>query len=147
MIFATSILLLGCVSEPPNPASDVSRLELRAGDLDVAIDAHGAGRFSSGRRAQAGSFDIGETRFKALVQSLSEFQREAAPTEQVARAFLSSTCPRGVSEITDAGTISVRWIGPGTDRLFATDLGCDAERNSARNRRLRGLISSLPLPD
>jgi hypothetical protein len=59
---------------------------------------------------------------------------------------LEERCPKGVPNVTDAGGFWVRWTGPGYQRHYTADFGCDHERNRARNEELRDIMRSLPVP-
>ena len=65
--------------------------------------------------------------------------------DSVAR-MIEFRCPEGVPEITDAGGFWVHWVGPGYDRHYSADFGCDHERNRTRNDELRSVLQALPLP-
>ncbi|QAY78914.1 hypothetical protein [Sphingosinicella sp. BN140058] len=149
-IVAASILLTACTGETPEQAPEVSRLELRAAGLDVSIDNQGEGKFNSEphpRPTITGTFHVGRGHFVGLVHSLSEFRRLSKPTEQAAQEFINGSCPKDLPQVTDAGMISIRWMGPETDQLYAVDLGCDPKGNSTRNNKLRAAIDALPVPD
>lgn len=144
-------LLFGCTaSERTKP---VERIELRLSGwsgLDVEVNRQGEGRyrlsepFPDGR---TGAFQITAQQFTGLVDRLAEYRRRAVPmTDQSAREFMKRRCPDRTHFVTDRGAVWVRWSGPNTDKHYMADLGCDPERNAARNENLISILRSLPVP-
>jgi hypothetical protein len=146
-----SILTVGCSS--PEPASKIDRVELRVSgwsSVDVEVNRRGEGRYHLSEplpNGRGGSFSIQPQQFTALVERLQPFRRQAVPlTDESAQEFINRECPEGVPFVTDAGAVWVHWTGPNFDEHFLADLGCDAERNAARNRELLNAVKSLPVP-
>jgi hypothetical protein len=82
-----------------------------------------------------------------LLQRLAPFRREAAPlTEKSAGEMVDRACPPGTPYVTDAGGIWIHWIGPKSDLHYLADFSCDPRRYAARNRELRDIMRSLPVP-
>ena len=152
-VIATFLAVVAAGCSDPAPAPKVDRVELRISGwsaLDVEVNSRGEGRYRLGEpfpKGRGASFALPPDRFTALVERLEPFQRQAVPvTATSVEAFISRTCPEGVPFATDAGGVWIRWIGPGFDRHYGADLGCDPERNAARNEELLGLVRSLPVP-
>jgi hypothetical protein len=146
----TLLLLVGC--RGPEPATQVDRVEMRLSGMfstDVAVNRRGQGQYRlSGRGKQSnGTFSISPRSFSRLLARLEPFRKEAVPyTEKSALEMITRSCPKGVSFVTDSGSIWVRWIGPSADFHYMADLGCDTKRNARRNDELRDVFKSLPLP-
>lgn len=146
-----SVLAIGCSDHEPVP--EVNRVELRvSGDssVDIEVNSRGEGKyhlshpFPDGR---SGTFSIPQQQFASLVERLQPFRTEAVPfTEKSAREFILAGCPKGVPFTYDVGAVWVRWIGSTSDQHYLADLGCDAERNAARNKELLDIVESLPVP-
>ena len=122
----------------------VERVEVRASGLDVIINRDGKGRFDAiGPRV--GRFDLGVSGFEELRRSLAEFEKEAAPTDKASRKFLETSCSKQLPQVTDAGMMSVRWVGASLDKIYIADFGCDYRRFAERNLKLRNVLKSLPV--
>lgn len=142
------ILAIGC-SGP----SKVDHIEIRRSGtwsaLDVSVTSQGQGQFqiSSDRNKRSGSFSVSPQQFVRLAESLQPFRREAVPfNEKTMREFVEGGCPKGVPFVTDQGAVWVHWTGPALDQHYLADLGCDPERNAARNKELLAIVKSFPVP-
>jgi hypothetical protein len=139
-------LLGGCGSG--RTTAQVSRVEVRASGLTVTLDAKGNEQpvVKVEREGEApSSFKVDRIAYTRLLDRTVEFEREAGPTAETSKRFLSENCPPNTSQVTDAGMISIRWIGPGLDHIYVADLGCDPRKNAARNRTLRAVVNDLPV--
>ena len=123
----------------------IERVELRASGLNVIIKHDGKGRFEAGG-PRVGRFDLGVGGFEHLRRSLAEFEKEAAPTDKTSRKFLETGCSKKLPQVTDAGMMSVRWVGTSLDIIYIADFGCDYRRFAERNLKLRNVLKSLPVP-
>jgi hypothetical protein len=146
-----SILTVGCAD--PRPAAEIDRVELRVSGwsaVDLEVNSRGEGKYHLSEPfpdGKGGSFSIKPQQFTALVERLQPFRRQAVPfTDDSAQEFINRECPRGVPFVTDAGAVWVHWVGRNFDEHFLADLGCDPERNTARNRELLSVVESLPVP-
>jgi hypothetical protein len=144
------LLASGCGD--PRPA-EVDRIEIRRSGwsaVDIALDRAGSGRFRLGEPppgGKSGYFSVTPEQFARLRERLEPFRRQSVPlSEESIRRFIDEGCPEGVPFVTDAGAVYIRWIGPGSDRHFLADLGCDHERNARRNRELLDAVRRLPVP-
>ena len=143
-------LLAALAAAGPAPlAPAIDRIELGLSGFasaSIEVSRQGGGRYhmSGGGR---GAFALAPAEFDRLRERLEPFRGQAVPTSATsARQLLEAACPRGVPYATDRGAIYIRWRGPATDRHFRFSLGCDAGRNSARNRALMEIVYSLPVP-
>ena len=146
-----AFLTVGC--SDPEPAPTIDRIELRVSGwsaVDVEVNSRGEGKYHLSHplpNGRGGSFSVQPQQFTALIERLQPFQRQAVPvTDKSTREFIDRTCPKGVPFVTDAGAVWVHWIGPGFDQHYLADLGCDARRNTARNKALLDVVKSLPVP-
>jgi len=146
-----AIIVAGC--SDPEPAPKVDRVELRVSGwsaVDVDVNSRGEGKYHLSApypNGRGGSFSVQPQQFAALVERLQPFRRQAVPvTDESAREFMNRTCPNGVPFVIDAGAVWVRWTGAGFDQHYLAELGCDAERNAARNKALLNVVKSLPVP-
>jgi hypothetical protein len=144
-------LAFGCSTSEHMPK--VERIEMRLSGwsaVDVEVNSQGQGRYHLSKRTPngaSGSFSIPPRQFASLVERLRPFQQQAVPfTDESARGFIDMACPKGMPFTTDQGAVWVHWIGPNSDQHYLADLGCDAERNGARNEKLLGIMRSLPIP-
>lgn len=143
-------LLASCSGSPPS----VEQIDLRVSGeapLDITLSKGGAGTYHFRYpmpNERNGQFSISSQQFAALVDQLRPFQQRAVPvTEASMNDFMFNTCPKGVPYVTHAGAIYVRWTGPELDQHYLAELGCDAERNAARNQELHRIVESvLPVP-
>jgi hypothetical protein len=141
-------LVVGCGAS--GVAKEVDRIELRASGLDVTINADGTGEYlltMSNRDRRPTPFKIDPISLRQLLERLTPFRADSGSTEETSRQFLASNCPANVPHVTDAGVISIRWIGRDLDRIYIADFGCDYRRNAARNIELRAILESLPVPE
>jgi hypothetical protein len=149
LLIGLCMTLSACACSSQTVVQSVDKIELRASGLDVSIGRGGAGDFVSSQRVghrQSGTLDVGLSGFARLLNELSPYQRQSGPTAETSRRFMASNCPGRLPYITDNGIASVRWIGPSLDQIFIVDLGCDYKRHAERNQKLRGILSSLPVP-
>ena len=144
----TIICLSACSANVVNPP--IENVELRATGVDVLVKRNGEGRFVTSPRSgtpRSGTFQISEAGYDRLLERLSQYQQQAGSTAETSRRFLTSNCPKQTDYITDAGTVSIRWIGPQFDRIFIVDFGCDYKRHAERNEQLKAIFKSLPVPE
>ena len=116
--------------------------------VDIEVNRWGEGRFRiSEGNIRNGAFSLAPQQFDRLVERLDPFRREAVPfTEESALEFIERRCPPGLPTVTDQGAVWIRWIGPRTDQHYLADLECDPGRQAARNRELRNIVKTLPVP-
>lgn len=141
------VLTAACAScgASANP-EQVDSIELRSTGLRVSVEAGGTGRFVRGSPVEGQrptSFEIGPTGFRRLLAQLAPFRSYAGPTAAASQLYLSSGCPKDVPYVTEAGMISVRWIGSDSDQIYIADLGCDYKRRATENQRLRAILQNL----
>lgn len=143
--------IIGCTG--PERAPPVERLELRLSGwsaMDVEVNRQGEGRYRLSEPVpdgRTGAFRISARQFAVLVERLAVYRRQAVPmSDGSARAFNEQRCPEGAHFVTDQGAVWIRWRGPDADEHYMADLGCDPERNAARNQDLIGIIRTLPVP-
>lgn len=144
------LALAVCACSAEAGEQPVEHVELRASGLDVSINHKGNGRFVSSQRfghQQSGTFHVGPAGFDRMLNSLSAYQKQSGPTEETSRRFLASDCSGQLLLVTDAGTISVRWVGPSLDQTYIVDFGCDYQRHAERNQKLRNILKGLPVPE
>lgn len=139
-------LVAGCGSDKTK--AQVSRVEVRTSGLSVAIDAKGNGKpvvnvEKEGRSPS--SFKINSITYEQLLDRIAVFKPASGPTAETSKRFLSENCPPDTPQVTEAGIISIRWIGPGFDHIYVADFGCDAQKNAGRNRALRAVVNDLPV--
>jgi hypothetical protein len=150
--FFPLLLALAVGSSGCERAIKVDRVEMRLSGwsgVDIAVDSRGNGeyRLSDYPHKKSGSFSIKPEQFAQLVQRIEPFRRQAVPfSDESAREFIEQKCPRGVPFTTDAGAVWLHWVGPNSDQHYLADLGCDANRNAARNKELLSIVKSLPVP-
>jgi hypothetical protein len=142
------LVLLNCRgADQPLP---VSSLELRAPDLYISLNAAGDGWYQTENSRPTPvqkTIRTGPAGFERLLSQVAPFRSQSGPTDETARRFLSTNCPDGVPYVTDNGALSIRWMGKAVDQIYIADLGCDYERNAARNERLFTILESLPVPE
>jgi hypothetical protein len=144
-------LLMGCTAAAdPRP---VDRIEMRLSGwtaLDVDVNRRGEGHWHLSEplpNGRTGAFRITAEQFSGLVERLAVYRREAVAVSEVSmREFINRPCHAGARHDTDQGGVWLRWTGAGSDEHYLADLGCDPERNAARNEDLIGIIRSLPVP-
>lgn len=141
------LCLTGCF-ESQRPAFD--RIELRAPGLEVAIDGKGQGVFTRSNfhngRVDRGSFSLSNERYHELAGRLERFRRsDETVNESEAGALLERTCQG--EEVTDQGGVTIHWRGSFGGQWYRADFGCEPKRNAERNRELRAVLASLPVPE
>lgn len=140
-------LASGSCERPPQ----IDRIYLRrSGDasLDITVEGNGHGSFQrNAPHGRSGTFSISPQQFARLVQRAEPFRRQAVPvTDKSLQELFNRQCPKDVPFTYDAGAIYMEWLGPGRDEYYSADLGCDAEKNIARDKELLGILDSLPIP-
>lgn len=138
----------------PEPAPTIDRVEMRLSGwtaLDVSVNAKGEGEYHLARpfpEGTRGLLSIPPQQFAKVVQRLEPFRRDAVPmTEKsLAQYVEGKACPRGAPLTTDAGAVWVHWMGPSYNGHYLVDLGCDAGRHAARNKKLLAIVGSFPVP-
>lgn len=139
------LLAVACgQSLPPN----IDRVEIWAPNLHVTINARGKGYFVKAPYKRIGQFDIEPNQFAALVQRIEPFRRSSHTINaHEMKNFALFGPPCDGPYVTDNGGITLRWAGPSIDQFFAVDYGCDRNRYADRNRELRSILASLPVPE
>ncbi|HEU0100296.1 MAG TPA: hypothetical protein VFQ67_16175 [Allosphingosinicella sp.] len=147
---ALLLALAGCGDRSP-PTLD--RIEIRVSGwsaIDIDVKSDGSGSFKLSHpfpEGRSGAFPGSPPRFQRLRERLDPYWRQGVPTtKETAQEFIERTCPRDLPFATDSGAVYIRWVGPGVDRHFLADLGCDYERNASRNEDLLAVVHSLPVP-
>ena len=147
---ALLLALAGCGDPAP---ANLERIEIRVSGwsaIDIAVKRDGSGRFHLSQPypdGKGGTFAAAPQRFPRLRERLEPYWRQAVPTTtETAQEFIERSCPRNLPFATDSGAVYIRWAGPGVDRHFLADLGCDYERHAARNKDLLAIVQSLPVP-
>ena len=147
-IGALAMLMAGCGAA--DRSEEVVSIELRASGLSLSVDANGNGHYPIDavyRSHQPTPINIGREGFSRLLKRVAPFRAEAGSTEPTSRQFLGSDCPKELPRVTDAGMMSIRWIGPGLDQIYIADFGCDYRRYAGRNGELVAILKSLPVPE
>jgi hypothetical protein len=140
-------LVTGCGSEKMK--AQVSRIEVRASGLRFAVEAKGNGMPVVNVQKEGRSpslFKIDRIVYEQLLDQIAMFKLASGPTAETSKRFLLENCPPDTPQVTDAGMISIRWIGPDLDHIYVADFGCDSRKNAARNRALRAVVDDLPVP-
>jgi hypothetical protein len=91
-------------------------------------------------------FKINRIAYEQLLGRIAVFKTASGPAAETSKRFLSENCPPDTPQVTDAGMISIRWVGPGLDHIYVADLGCDPRKNGARNRALRDVVNDFSVP-
>jgi hypothetical protein len=139
-------------SAPDVGGADVDRIEIGVSggwsSIHIALNGRGEGRWRSSEpmpRGRGGRFAVTPRQFALLLERLAPFRQQAVPaTAENIREMITRRCQE--ARVTDGGHFSVRWLGPGTDQYYGVYLGCDPERNAARNAELLAITASLPVP-
>lgn len=148
-ILIVSICLLSQSCEGFSSRQVVETVELGSTFERVIVNSAGEGRFFVDERTKTqrtGSFKLPPGGFVRLIDQLEAYRSEAKPTKQAIEIFLNNSCPSGTPQVTDQGTLFIRWKGPRYDRALFADLGCDYRRHERRNREVLGILQALPLP-
>lgn len=144
ILYVLTTLVAGCGAEKTK--AQVSRVEVRASGLSVAVEATGNGMpvVNAEEEGRPPSLlKINRIAYEQLLDRTAVFKAASGPTAETSKRFLSESCPTDTPQVTDAGMISIRWIGPGLDHIYIADFGCDPWKNAARNRTLRAVVSDL----
>ena len=151
VILLLSALATSCSGAEKSP--EIEQVQIRVSGWsseDVTVNSLGEGQYHLSDplpNGTDGSFSITPQQFVQLVKRLEPFWQKSVPiTDKSEQEFVEGRCPQGVPRVTDAGAIYVRWIGASSRRHYLAELGCDYERNSARNKELLGVVKSLPVP-
>ncbi|MBB5716436.1 hypothetical protein [Sphingomonas aerophila] len=116
--------------------------------MDITIDGQGNGRFLNRFDGKDGRFSLNSKQLEHLVRRMEVFRR--SPQTMAGgdvRAFALRGVPCDGPYVTDNGGISFRWLGTSVDQLYSADFGCDRDRYAARNKELRAILKSLPVPE
>ena len=142
--------LTGCSGSQPLP---VDQFQLRISGpftMDIDLERDGDGRFritnifSPNTR---GTFSLTPEEFERFSQRVEPFREQALPfTEENMRQERLDKCPEGRPLVLHRGAIYIRWTNSNSDEYYIAYLGCDPERNAARNRELLSALKSLPVP-
>ena len=147
VICVLAAIVAACGSDKTN--AQVTSVKVRTSGLSVTVDADGSGEpvVHVEKEGQSpSSFKIDRIVYDQLLDRIAAFKPTSGPTAETSKRFLSENCPPDTPQVTDAGMISIRWIGPGLDHIYVADLGCDPQTNAAPNRTLRAVVNDLSMP-
>jgi hypothetical protein len=124
----------------------LDQIEINAPGLQITVGKDGKGRFNQTMRGKRGRFTLSHEKFSKLVQRMEPFRLSGETmTEPELQTYFETYYCRG-DYVTDNGGISFHWQGPAIDRFYTVDYGCDREKHAARNKELRAILASLPVP-
>ncbi|MBB5716560.1 hypothetical protein FHS94_003430 [Sphingomonas aerophila] len=139
-------LWLAACSEPRPPA--LRQVAIWAPGLDITIDVEGNGRYLNRSNGEHRCFLLASKQLDDLIRRMEVFRRspQTMAGEDV-RAFSLRGVPCDGPYVTDNGGMSIRWLGTSVDQFYSADFGCDRDRYAARNKELRAILKSLPVPE
>lgn len=147
LCFGFTMMCIGTAScgDATPPAMD--QIEIFAPGLEISIKPDGAGQFHQRLENKKGNFNIGRKGF-AKLQAQTEPYRVShdAISAEVVSDYIAKDSRCEGNYITDQGGITFHWQGQSVDQFYTVDYGCDGELHAARNRALRGILTSLPVP-
>jgi len=126
----------------------LSELAIWAPGLEITIDGQGNGRFFKRFSGEKGRFTLTSKQFQALARRMEVFRRspDTIAGKDMKEHVLNGRRCSG-PYVTDNGGISFHWLGSSVDQFYSVDYGCDRERHAARNKELRAILKSLPVPE
>ncbi|WP_294132252.1 hypothetical protein [Sphingobium sp.] len=123
------------------------QLEIRAAGLEIIINEDGTGQFNQSFQNKRGRFKLSHQQFANLVKRMEPFRLSGETmTGSEASDFLEAGNRCDGDYVTDNGGISFHWVGPSVDQFYTVDYGCDREKHASRNKELRAILASLPVP-
>ena len=151
LVSLLSFLTSACAeAEPPS----IDRLTIWAPGLEVIIDNRGNGRFSKTEfwpedKVFSGRFVITPERLTQLRARIEPFRRSDDTLEEAdfKKQQLSGEQNCAEEPVTDQGHLTFHWLGSSVSQYYSVDYGCEREKNSERNKELRAILSSLPVPE
>lgn len=147
IVLAILVLVTACREQNP-PA--IHRLEIYAPGLKIAINNQGTGvfsRYSLNSENRSGAFSLNNKQFNELIRRLEVYRRshDTVTGAEFERVYMLA--PHCKKYITDNGGITFHWTGPDVDQFYDVDYGCDRDQNAGRNKELRAILRSLPVPE
>ena len=142
--FAIALWTAAC-GEPHLPM--LNEVAIWAPGLEVTIDGQGNGRFFKRSSGEKGRFSLTPEQLGTLVRRLEVFRRSSDTIAGKDAHALVLNPPCDGPYVTDNGGITFHWSGPSVDQYYFVDYGCAREKYAARNRELRAILSSLPVPE
>ena len=154
MLRLSALLLLLALAACAKPPATIDALEIRLSGkrgVLITLNREQGGQIAldaSTKGTPPSRFALPRERFDAIVRQLESFREDATPAtdESVAALNNARNCPFLAPYPTDQGAIWVKWSGQNVSEHYLVELGCDADRNRARNTRLRAIIDQLPIP-
>ena len=154
MLRLTAILLLSLLAACTKPPTTIDSIDIRLSGkrgVFITLNREQGGQIAldaSAENSAPSSFALPPDRFDAIADQLEQFRQEATPStdESVAALNLNANCPASAPYVTDSGAIWIRWRGPAMSEHYLAELGCDPDRNRARNAELQAIIGQLPIP-
>lgn len=142
-----SMFCIGTASCGDGTPPAMDQIEIFAPGLEISIKHNGAGQFHQRLENKKGHFNLGREGFSKL-QTMTEPYRvshEVISADVVSNYIAKDRRCEG-NYVTDQGGITLHWKGQSMDQFYTVDYGCDGELHAARNRALRGILTSLPVP-
>ena len=154
MLRPSALLLLSLLAACAKPPASIDALEIRLSGkrgVLITLNREQGGQIAldaSSKGTPPSRFALPPERFDAIVRQLEPFRQDATPStdESVAALNNARNCPASAPYSTDQGAIWVKWSGQNVSEHYLVELGCDADRNRARNTRLRAIFDQLPVP-
>ncbi len=153
MLRLAAILLLLALAACAKPPATIDTLEIRLSGkrgVLITLNREQGGQIAldaSSKGTPPSRFTLPPERFDAIVRQLEPFREDATPAtdESVAALNENGNCPFFAPYSTDQGSIWVKWSGQNVSEHYLAELGCDPDRNRARNAELQAIIGQLPI--
>lgn len=150
----TAILLLSLLAACAKPPATIDSIDIRLSGkrgVFITLNREQGGQIAldaSAENSAPSRFALPPERFDAIAAQLEPFRQQATPStdESMAALIDKGNCPAFAPYVTDQGAIWIRWHGPNVSEHCLAELGCDPDRNRARNTQLQAIIGQLPVP-
>lgn len=145
--FGFSMFCIGTASCGDGTPPVIDQIEIFAPGLEISIEHDGAGQFHHRLENKKGRFNLGPQGFAKLRTQTEPYRvsHDAISADVVSDHIIEEKQCEG-DYITDQGGITFHWKGQSIDQFYTVDYGCDGALHAARNRALRGILASLPVP-
>ena len=145
--FGFSMFCIGTASCGDGTPPVIDQIEIFAPGLEISIEHDGAGQFHQRLENKKGRFNLGPQGFAKLRTQTEPYRvsHDAISADVVSDHIIEEKQCEG-AYITDQGGITFHWKGQSIDQFYTVDYGCDGAMHAARNRALRGILASLPVP-